>query len=121
VASEAVPSDYHREVTLDGHLMGDACLTGLPNVRKPASERPGSLDDPLAIIPFLADGRTVGVASVFRLLPQKSDWADVDLELFKLLGAQAGAALIAANLYQRVSSPTEALRGIPSAVEAGNE
>jgi len=119
VASEAVPADYHREVNLENHRVGDACLTGLPKVREPAGERPGSLDDPIAIIPFLADGRVVGVASVFRLLPQKSDWAEVDLELFKLLGAQAGAALIAANLYQRVASPTEALRGIPSAVETG--
>jgi len=118
VASEAVPADYHCEVPLDGHRMGDVCLTGLPKVREPAGERPGSLDDPIAIIPFLADGRAVGVASVFRLLPQKIAWADVDLELFKLLGAQAGAALIAANLYRRVASPTEALRGIPRAVEA---
>jgi len=117
VASEAVPEEYHRDVALEDHRLGDACLTGLPKIREPAGELAGSLEDPIAIIPFLADGRVVGVASVFRLLAQKSGWADVDLELFKLLGAQAGAALIAANLYQRVASPTEALRGIPSAVE----
>lgn len=117
VASESVPDEYDRSLALEDHRIGDACLTGLPKIRDPAGELAGSLEDPIAIIPFLADGRAVGLASVFRLLPQKSGWADVDLELFKLLGAQAGAALIAANLYQRVSSPTEALRGIPSAVE----
>lgn len=115
VASEAVPDDYHRALPLEDHRIGDACLTGMPKVREPNGEA-GDLDDPIAIIPFLADGLSVGVASVFRLLPQKPGWADVDMELFKLLGAQAGAALIAANLYQRVSTPTEALRGITSAV-----
>ncbi|MDH5492161.1 MAG: GAF domain-containing protein [Myxococcales bacterium] len=95
-------------IVLDGHPLGDACLTGLPRIRESNLDA-GSLDDPLAIIPLLADGKAVGVVSIISLLEQKGDWAEVDRALFRLLGAQAGTALIAANLYSAVPSPGEAL------------
>ena len=49
--------------------------------------------------------------AIIRLLEQKHAWVGVDHELFELVHAQAGVALIAANLYASQKSPSEALRG----------
>jgi GAF domain-containing protein len=54
---------------------------------------------PAACIPLAIEDRAVGVIVVHSLLAQKPQFVTVDRELFKLLGAHAGAAIIAAYLY----------------------
>ncbi len=94
--------------------VGEACLTGIPRIREDGSENftQGSHDNPVAVIPMISDGKPVGAISVITLLEQKSQWMNVDRELFQLLGAQAGTALIAANLYASDAEPLNALRGL---------
>jgi hypothetical protein len=69
---------------------------------------------PAACIPLAIEDRTVGAIVVHGLLAQKPQFVTVDRELFKLLGAHAGAAIVAAYLYTsgdgRLPAP-EALRG----------
>lgn len=112
VAYEALLPEDLAPVSLEGTPLGDVCLVAIPKIRKEGSLTQGSLDDPLAIIPLLADGCAVGVISIVSLLGHKTHWADVDRELFKLLGAQAGAALIAANLYADITDPGSALANL---------
>jgi GAF domain-containing protein len=70
---------------------------------------------PAACIPLLLDDRVVGVIVVYTLFEQKKHFVAVDRELFKLLGAHAGATLVAAHLYTsgdgRLPTPA-ALRAI---------
>lgn len=94
----------------EGHV-GEACVTGIERIRNDISTS-GSLDDPLALIPLLVEGTPVGVVAIVEMLEQKTGWASVDTELFKLLGAHAGTALIAANLYAGASGPEQALDGL---------
>ncbi len=91
--------------------IGEACLTGIRRVREDSLHR-GTLDDPVAILPILVDARPVGAVVILRLLEQKQGWANVDRELFQLLSAQAGSALIAANLYADQAGPAQALAGL---------
>lgn len=91
--------------------VGEACVTGIERIRQDVS-RGGSLEDPLAIIPIMVEGKPVGAVSIVSMLEQKTGWASVDEELFKLLGAHAGTALIAANLFAGTSGPEEALDGL---------
>ena len=90
--------------------VGDACLTGIPRIRE--NLREGSLEDPIAIIPLMVGERPIGAISIARMLEQKKGWASVDRELFKLVGAHGGTALIAANLFAGVSRPEDALDGL---------
>ncbi|MEM6960382.1 MAG: GAF domain-containing protein [Myxococcota bacterium] len=99
-------------VALGTGPIGESCLTGVSRIRSSADMSPEGDEDPLAVVPLLADGRPVGAIAIWRLLEQKSGWAKVDEELFSLLGAQAGMALIAANLYSRTHGPLTALAGI---------
>lgn len=94
--------------------VGEACLTGIPRVREDGAAHfiQGTHEDPVAVIPLISDGKPVGAISVITLLEQKSQWMNVDRELFQLLGAQAGTALIAANLYAASAGPIQALAGV---------
>lgn len=69
-------------------------LTGVPHVAE------GEITSaPAACIPLQIEERVVGVVVVYALLGHKSRFVAVDRELFKLLGAHAGAVIVAANLW----------------------
>ena len=112
IAVEGLEDDEVEPVKVGGGTpVGDACLTGISRIRERDLVK-ASREDPLAVIPLLADGRPVGAVELLSLLEQKTDWASVDLELFELIGSQAGVALIAANLYSTRSDPLNALRDL---------
>jgi hypothetical protein len=90
--------------------VGEACLTGIERIRQDL--RHGSLEDPIAVIPLMVGERPIGAVAVASMLEQKKGWASVDGELFKLLGAHGGTALIAANLFAGLSRPEDALEGL---------
>jgi GAF domain len=115
VASRGVePRRLKSVATLEGPI-GDVCLTGVPRVLDSVSPKAG---EPIAVIPLLVDGQVVGVIAVQALLPHKRDWALVDHELFKLLCAQAGSALVGAALYAQRPEPLRALDALAERVEA---
>jgi hypothetical protein len=68
---------------------------------------------PAACIPLQLEDRTVGAIVVYTLLEHKKGFVTVDRELFKLLGAHAGGAVVSAYLWGqgggRLPSP-DALR-----------
>lgn len=69
----------------------------------------GSIDAPACVIPISMSNRTMGCIALFKTLPQKTSFSNVDHELFKLLAAQAAPALVNARLF------TDAGRRIPGA------
>ncbi len=119
IASEHVPPESLSTFALGSGPVGAACLTGIRRVRENdlSTER---ADDPVAVIPLMADGRPVGAAEIVRMLEQKQSWASVDHELFELLAAQAGTALIAAALYDPDLGPVASLAGLPARLERKN-
>lgn len=56
---------------------------------------------PAACIPLQVEDRTVGAIIVHALLEHKKSFVAVDRELFKLLGAHAGGALVSAYLWSQ--------------------
>ncbi len=86
----------HDSATADGiaaviertFLTGVAHIAGGPNGPPPA-----------ACIPLLVEERIVGAIVIYALLGHKDRFVAVDYELFKLLGAHAAGALVAANLW----------------------
>lgn len=70
-------------------------LTGVPYIQGAKK-----VDDaPAACVPMRIDDRVVGAIVVYSLLEQKEDFAPVDHELFKMLGAHAATALMGALLF----------------------
>ena len=69
-------------------------LTGVPHVAEGAIT-----STPAACIPLQVEDKPVGAIVVYGLLEQKKRFVTVDHELFKLLGAHAGARIVAAYQY----------------------
>ncbi|HEY3592592.1 MAG TPA: GAF domain-containing protein [Polyangiaceae bacterium] len=90
----------------DGGL-GEAFTTGTPRIEK-GDLTHGSMERPVALVPIKTEEKVIGVLAVFATLEQKPKFLPVDFELFKLLGAHAGGALIGARLF------AEAGQKIPS-------
>jgi hypothetical protein len=116
VASEGIDLASVAVVSLHEGAVGDAAsaiiertfLTGVPHIVE------GDVtSEPAACIPLRIEERPVGAIVVFGLFAQKAQFVTLDRELFKLLGAHAGAALVAAYMYTtgegRLPSP-DALR-----------
>ncbi|HEX7191695.1 MAG TPA: GAF domain-containing protein [Thermoanaerobaculia bacterium] len=55
-----------------------------------------------ACIPLKLDDTVIGVIGIFRLLPQKSGFEPIDLELFELLGSHAATALYCTRATTRL-------------------
>ena len=66
-------------------------------------------DDPLACIPLLMDGGTIGAIVIYKLLVQKTGFTSVDHELLDLLANQAVTALVGARCYANSGSRPRSL------------
>ncbi len=99
IASEGVSPDQISRIPLTEGPLADAFRSGRLVVGGNPDTSKGSLADPAAIVPMHLDGRTVGIIAIFGTLSQKTEFINVDNELFKLLGAQAAPALVNARLF----------------------
>jgi regulator of replication initiation timing len=91
--------------------IGEAAVTQVPFVGDPG--RPREAGQPLACIPLVLAGQTVGVLAIHELLEQKTGFVDIDFELFKLLALHSASAIVGAGLLARaggVAAGLEAYR-----------
>ena len=73
-------------------------LTGIPHVTE------GDVSaSPAACVPLQIENRFVGAIVVYRLLDHKKRFVPVDRELLKLLGAQAGGAILSAQSWEQTA------------------
>ena len=100
IASFGLGPDAHRSVPLGSGRVGQAATSGEIFVAEPgASELDGGLT---ACIPLKLDGKVTGAVAIYRLLPQKSGFEEVDRELFELLATHAATALYCTSLHARL-------------------
>jgi nitrate/nitrite-specific signal transduction histidine kinase len=106
VFSNGVQPETYETVPLDRGLMGQAARSGerllLSSVEE-AQRQPGE-EHLTACIPLQLGGKPFGLIAIFRLLPQKSGFEEVDHELFDMLASQAGMALYCTALHERLGT-----------------
>jgi len=107
IASEGVNAADVARVPVDQGRIGVAFTSGELTFGSERDLTKPSIDDPAAVVPLQLDGRVIGAIAIFGTLPQKTEFVPSDLELFKLLGAQAAPALVNARLF------TDAGRKVP--------
>ncbi|MCC6648406.1 MAG: GAF domain-containing protein [Polyangiaceae bacterium] len=99
VASEGLAAADVAPVSLPGSCVVARVFSSGEVYEARGDSREGTLADPRVVFPLTLEGRVVGAVSVVRTLQQKHGFVHMDQELFKLLGAQAVSALVAARLY----------------------
>jgi len=98
IVSDGIDHPKAVPVKPDDGGIGEVFTTAVSRIEKGDLTR-GSLDHPLALVPMKTEDKVIGVLAVFATLEQKPKFMPVDYELFKLLGAHAGGALIGARLF----------------------
>ncbi len=106
--SEGIDAERYRQIPIskEGPIVevarsGETYIAG---VGGPASDEEPALS---ACIPLKLDGRVRWLIALFRLLPQKQCFEDVDRELFDLLGNQSATALYCAVLHQQYGANSD--------------
>ncbi|MEZ4298003.1 MAG: GAF domain-containing protein [Polyangiaceae bacterium] len=99
IASEGVNPEEIARIPLTEGPLPDVFRSGRLQLGTSPDTSKGTFADPAAIVPMQLDGRTVGIIAIFGTLSQKTEFINVDNELFKLLGAQAAPALVNARLF----------------------
>lgn len=107
LTSEGVNASDVARIPSDAGPIGKAFTSGEVVLHTERDIARVVIDDPVAVIPLRSDGVLLGAIAIFGTLQQKREFVNVDLELFKLLGAQAAPALVNARLY------TDAGRKVP--------
>ncbi len=99
IAFEGVPGDQLGPVSAADGVVGRTLKTGAAAIDEEGDSSRGTVDVPSAVVPLRIDDRVVGVIAIFGTLEQKTQFTNVDFELFKLLGQHAAAALVSASLF----------------------
>lgn len=98
VASEGVKLADLSIVAAEESVFAEVLMTGVARIEK--GELPSaSSEQPLAVVPLTIAGKVFGLIVVFSTLEHKPRFLPVDFELFNLLGARAGQALVLAKLF----------------------
>ncbi|HEV8435718.1 MAG TPA: GAF domain-containing protein [Thermoanaerobaculia bacterium] len=103
--SFGIDPQQFEKLKLDGEggLIGLVAETGQRYVAGEADLVGGGSQESLsACIPLKLDETVIGVIGIFRLLPQKSGFEPIDLELFELLGSHAATALYCTRATSRL-------------------
>ena len=95
-------------VALSEGILGRVASSGKP-FYSDSSDQSQTKGVPLAVIPLKAEGTSVGVIAVYRLLPHKKGFTPVDHQLLELVAEHTPSALLSARLHRLSKAKT--LRG----------
>jgi GAF domain-containing protein len=109
LAAEGVDRQRAPESAVSDGPAAKVIASGKPFIDEARLGARADLERPLVVAPLRIRDRVVGVIVVWDLLVQKTALAEVDHELFNLLGAHAASALQGAKLYSELNGNSPAL------------
>ncbi len=95
-----------KQVAWDEGPIGEAASTQVHAVADPSSRKPG---EPLACIPMVLSGETIGVIAIMDFFEQKKEFIDTDFEFFKLLAVHSASAIVGSGLMARAEGISSSL------------
>jgi transcriptional regulator with GAF, ATPase, and Fis domain len=115
VAMEGIPLSAVDPVPLGQGAIGQTVITG-ENYYDPARDseplhRSRDPQHPMVCIPLKIKDHVIGVIVLYKLLPQKTQFANVDYELFTLLAGHAATAIFSAKLYSEAQRKLKTIKG----------
>ena len=112
--SHGIDAEHYRSMGFGDGQIGRTARTGLTYIAD-ADGAPGADEANLsACVPLKLDGEVNWLIALFRLLPQKEGFEEMDRELFDLLGNQSATALYCAVLHRQRTAMGDAWRATPS-------
>lgn len=123
VAMEGFPIEAMDDVPVGEGVIGQAVITGEnyydPNMDTQGHRAKRQPNDPLVCVPLKIKDQAIGVIVLYKLLPQKTQFANVDYELFTLLAGHAATAIFSARLYSEVKRKLDTVKGFMDLLTSG--
>jgi len=112
VAAEGISQDKLPPIAIGEGIIGKVAETGENYIRQDfASPETTEINNPLVCIPLKIKEYVIGVIVLYRLLRQKTQFAEVDYELFTLLAGHAATAIFSSRLYSESERRLSTFRG----------
>ncbi len=123
VAMEGRPLNEVLPEPLGDGIIGQTAVSGEnyfdPILSTPNAHKDRNSSDPLVSIPLKIKDDVIGVIALFSLLPQKTQFAHVDYELFTLLAGHAATAIFSAKLYSDAKRKLDTMQGFMDLLTSG--
>ncbi len=123
VAVEGLSKEHFPPIPVGQGVIGQAVQTGenyySPDLEDLALRGKREPHDPLVCVPLKIREQTIGVIVLYKLLPQKTQFAHVDYELFTLLAGHAATAIFSAKLYSQAKRKLDTIKGFMELLTSG--
>lgn len=111
VACEGLEVSEIPGVALDEGIIGKMAKTGENYFLDDMSNYEREFSKPMVCIPLKIKEHVIGVIVIYKLLKQKSRFAEVDYELFTLLAGHAATAIFSSKLYSESERKLSTIQG----------
>jgi hypothetical protein len=111
VACEGLESQEIPAVSLGEGIIGQMAKTGDNYFINDMENYTRDFGHPLVCIPLKIKEHVIGVIVIYKLLVQKSRFAEVDYELFTLLAGHAATAIFSSKLYSESERKLSTIQG----------
>jgi len=111
VATEGVSREELPSVKFGTGIIGQVAKTGENYFVEDVSTYATDFLKPMVCIPLQIKEHVIGVLVIYKLLVQKTHFADVDYELFTLLAGHAATAVFSSRLYSDSERKLSTIQG----------
>lgn len=111
VATEGILREEIPSVKFGQGIIGEVAKTGENYFVNDVEAYAIDLQNPMVCIPLKIKEHVIGVLVIYKLLVQKSQFAEVDYELFTLLAGHAATAVFSSRLYSDSERKLSTIQG----------
>jgi transcriptional regulator with GAF, ATPase, and Fis domain len=110
VATEGLSREDIPSVKFGNGIIGQVAKSGESYFADASTDPPDQMK-PMVCIPLQIKEHVIGVLVIYKLLMQKTQFADVDYELFTLLAGHAATAIFSSRLYSDSERKLSTIQG----------
>jgi transcriptional regulator with GAF, ATPase, and Fis domain len=111
VATEGIAREEVPSVKIGNGIIGQVAKTGENYFTEDVAGYIPDLENPMVCIPLKIKEHVIGVLVIYKLLVQKTSFAEVDYELFTLLAGHAATAVFSSRLYSDSERKLSTIQG----------
>jgi transcriptional regulator with GAF, ATPase, and Fis domain len=111
VATEGIAREQIPSVKFGCGTIGEVARTGENYFVPDVSTYVPDVQNPMVCIPLKIKEHVIGVLVIYKLLIQKTEFAEVDYELFTLLAGHAATAVFSSRLYSDSERKLSTIQG----------
>ncbi|MFZ3209741.1 MAG: GAF domain-containing protein [Geobacteraceae bacterium] len=111
VATEGISREDVPSVKFGQGIIGEVAKTGESHFVNDVDAYICDMLNPMVCIPLKIKEHVIGVLVIYKLLMQKSQFAEVDYELFTLLAGHAATAVFSSRLYSDSERKLSTIQG----------